>query len=124
MSPPLAPLVRLRWVAVALQVGLVVMGTTLPGESVPTAAAVGLVLVGAGSNAALQRISRDVPLGGRWTVSVLAFDLCLLTGLLAVAQGTSNPFTALYMVVVAIAASVLSEWATASAAAPNPPGSV
>lgn len=101
-------LVQLRWAAVATQAGLLALGTWngwLP--SVPVAA--GLVAAGAAWNVALHVASvrpATAPLKGLVGVTLLV-DVLLLTALLMVSGGPSNPFTAVYLVYVALAAVVL-----------------
>jgi two-component system, sensor histidine kinase RegB len=103
-SELLPSLVHLRWMAIGLQVSLVGAECALSGSSASVGWSAGLVALGAMSNLALGKVPprRDV------SAAVLALDLVLLTGLLAVTQGTANPFTALYVVYVAIGAAVLS----------------
>jgi two-component system sensor histidine kinase RegB len=101
-------LVRLRWAAVAVQTALLVLAAYngwLP--SVPVAA--GLVAAGATWNLALQLVNvRPVRFPLKGVVGVtLVVDVLLLTALLMVSGGPSNPFTAVYLVYVALAAVVL-----------------
>lgn len=99
----LPSLVHLRWLAIGLQVLLVAAECALSGASSSVGWSLALVAVGALSNLALHRW----PAHALVSAAVLLLDLVLLTGLLAVTQGTANPFTALYVVYVAIGASVL-----------------
>ena len=101
---PLKTLVRLRWLAVVCQL-LLVLATevTAPG-SVPFLPVSVLIAAVAGSNALLAT-RRDLSDAAAFTV--LGLDILGLTGLLALALGPSNPFTALYIVTVAIGTMVL-----------------
>jgi two-component system sensor histidine kinase RegB len=101
-------LVRLRWAAVATQTALLALGAWngwLPSIRV----AAGLVAIGAAWNLALHVASvrpAQAPLKGLVGVT-LVVDVLLLTALLMVSGGPSNPFTAIYLVYVALAAVVL-----------------
>nr|WP_211194170.1 ATP-binding protein [Pyxidicoccus fallax] len=101
-------LVRLRWHAAAGQALTVLVATRGLGLDLPVAPLLALVATTAVSNLLLAhwlaRASTVRPgvLGG-----VLAFDLLLLTGLLALSGGPANPFGMLYLVHVTLAALVL-----------------
>jgi two-component system, sensor histidine kinase RegB len=100
-------LVRLRWAAVATQTALLALGAWngwLPSIRV----AAGLVAIGAAWNLALHVASVRPPRPLKGVVGVtLVVDVLLLTALLMVSGGPSNPFTAVYLVYVALAAVVL-----------------
>ena len=101
-------LLRLRWGATVGQVVLILgvhFGLGLPLRLLPLGAT---IAVAAASNAALglwARRERPVPEGLVW--AVMALDLGVLTLLLDLSGGASNPFSALYLVHIALAAVVL-----------------
>lgn len=105
-------LVRLRWMALgaeAITVGFGLWGLGLP---IPVPAVTALLGVSAATNVALSRTTdaRAVP-------AAIVLDVGLLTGLLALTGGASNPFTSLYLVHVALAAVLLGPrwtWGTAA----------
>ena len=104
-------LLRLRWGALFGQLAVILgvhLGLGLPQRLGPLFAT---VAVGAASNAALglwtRRRERPIPEGLTW--AVMALDVVLLTVLLELSGGASNPFSALYLVHIALAAVVLRE---------------
>jgi len=101
-------LFRLRWVTVAGQViGILVGIWLIPGELrlVPLFS---LVAAGAVSNVFLAKRLRDPkPVPEVLPGLLLAMDSLLLTGLLYLSGGPSNPFTAIYLVQVTLAAVVM-----------------
>src|SRR6218665_342406 len=104
-------LLRLRWGALFGQLAVILgvhLGLGLPQRLGPLFAP---VAVGAASNAALglwtRRRERPIPEGLTW--AVMALDVVLLTVLLELSGGASNPFSALYLVHIALAAVVLRE---------------
>ncbi|MBI1949358.1 MAG: HAMP domain-containing histidine kinase [Deltaproteobacteria bacterium] len=101
-------LVRLRWGAVLAHLGMVVLLRWLLGEDTALGFAALLLAVNAASNVALglwlARGAREV---AAWVLpAVLLADVTTLTGLLFFTGGPMNPFTALYVVHVALAAVV------------------
>lgn len=108
--PHLRWLVRLRWGAVVAHLGMVLALRWLLGGDAGVYGAAVLLLVNGLSNVALQvwvnRARGPVP-GGVLPVVLIA-DVSTLTGLLFFTGGTMNPFTALYVVHVALAAVVCS----------------
>lgn len=97
-------LVRLRWAAVAGQLAAVTIADRALRLDVPLGSLLGLVAVGAVSNLVL--LAWRQPPG--WVVpALLVGDTLLLTALLALSGGPSNPFSALYLVHVALAAVTL-----------------
>jgi two-component system, sensor histidine kinase RegB len=104
-------LLRLRWGALLGQVGVILgvhFGLGLTQRLLPLLAT---VAVGTLSNAALwrwaRRRERPIPEPLPW--AVMALDVVLLTLLLELSGGASNPFSALYLVHIALAAVVLRE---------------
>lgn len=109
----LAWLMRLRWTAIVVELGAIVVarwGFSL--RDLPTAALLALVGVTAVTNLALPAVgARAGPGLPSLLGSVLVLDTLTLTALLALSGGPSNPFSVLYMVQVALAAVVLgSAW--------------
>jgi two-component system sensor histidine kinase RegB len=111
-------LVRLRWWAGAAEVAAVLLASVAIGVSLPVAPLLALAAMTLLSNLALsgwmrrgQRPATSGALGG-----FLVLDLCLLTGMLALSGGPSNPFSVLSLVYVALAAVLLSpRWAWGTA---------
>jgi len=101
-------LVGLRWITVAAQASAVVVSNQLlPGE-LPVAALLGMVGLEALSNLALMlRLRQPKPLHPALPGLVLGLDILLLTGLLYASGGAANPFTAIYLVHITLAAVVL-----------------
>lgn len=113
LTVPTAPsvglswLVRWRWL-VAASSGTAIMGAHLMGWTVQLAPLLGLTSLLVVSNIALSR--REVARAPS-VFAVLAFDTLLLTALLALSGGPTNPFSILYMVQTTLAAVVLgSRW--------------
>lgn len=103
-------LLRLRWGAEVGQALLVLVahfGLGLPQALGPLLTT---IFVGAASNGAVALWSRRAREVREWTVwAVLALDVVLLTVLLDLSGGPFNPFAALYLVHIALAAVVLRE---------------
>jgi two-component system, sensor histidine kinase RegB len=104
-------LVRLRWLAVAGQTIATGVAVGLLKLKLPLGAIESVILLTVVSNILLQlwtmRSEGTVP---PWLVpAVLILDVCLLTALLICSGGPSNPFSALYLVHVAMAVVTLDE---------------
>lgn len=99
-------LVRLRWGAVLAHLGMVVLLRWMLGRDAGLYGAAALLVVNALSNVILQAwISRERVQVPAWVLpAVLIADVTTLTGLLVFTGGPMNPFTALYVVHVALAA--------------------
>jgi len=105
-------LVRLRWAAVLAQgIGVAVAVQAL-GLALPLAPIASLIVLLAASNLVLGRwVAHERPAQPRVFGVVLALDVALLTALLWLTGGTSNPFTTVYLVYIALAAVTLgSRW--------------
>jgi two-component system sensor histidine kinase RegB len=102
-------LIRLRWIAVASEALLVLLVGRVSDIELPVAKLLALLAFAAMSNGLLAAWAR-----GRTNVkegvlaSALALDLALLTAMLYITGGPHNPFTALYLVHIALAPVVLS----------------
>lgn len=105
-------LVRLRWAAVLAQVTGVGVAVQVLGLLLPLGPIAVVIILLAVSNAALGWwVSRERPAEPRVLGLVLGFDVTLLTTLLWLTGGTSNPFTTVYLVYIALAAVTLgSRW--------------
>ena len=100
-------LVRVRNVASAAQIALVVTGFFALGVPRSWPLLVGLLALGAASNALLHRsIARKTPTEGAFALA-LVIDVLVLTALLHGTGGATNPFSVFYLVYVALAAIVL-----------------
>ena len=101
-------LLRLRWITVASQTAAILVSLRLlPGELAPLPL-LGLVALGALSNLFLQRrLRKPEALHPSLPGLVLGLDILLLTGLLYFSGGAANPFTAIYLVHVTLAAVVM-----------------
>ena len=99
-------LIRLRSVAVSLQaltVATMVSVLERPSLTVPLAVVLLMILVLANAGAA-WRLQQPRPLETYAVYNHLGLDVAVLTGFLAIAGGPDNPFTALYLIHVAMAA--------------------
>jgi two-component system sensor histidine kinase RegB len=106
--PNLAWLVRLRWMATLSQAVAVLVVRGLGGIELPAPWLLGVVLFTALTNLALWLWLRRGPHIEEWVLAaVMALDFILLTALLYLSGGPSNPFTVLYLVHIALAAVVL-----------------
>ncbi len=106
-------LLRMRWGATAGQ-GLTILGAGWGLDlALPFVPLLGLVLLGALSDVALTwRVRRGGPVSAAVLGGAMLFDVLLLTGLLALSGGASNPFNFLYLVAITLSAVVLpGRWA-------------
>ena len=103
----LAWLVRLRWLAISGQLGIVGLAVFVLRVSLPLPLVAGLISVTALSNLLLMAWLRTRNPSARALFGVLVLDVLTLTGLLLTAGGASNPFSVFYLVHVALAALLL-----------------
>ncbi len=103
-SASIAFLVKLRWVAVVAQLAVIVAVRYFLYAQLPVVPLLGLVATAIICNVILTRYGPTSSHPGWWLRSVLLLDTLLLTALLALAGGASNPFSVLYTVHVALAA--------------------
>jgi len=101
-------LLRLRWVMVAGQLSGILAGRWLLPEELRLVPLLTLVGLGLLSNVLLAlQLRRPGPVPELLPGLLLALDALLLTGLLYLSGGPSNPFTAIYLVQVTLAAVVM-----------------
>lgn len=104
----LAWLLRLRWITVIGQTAAVLVSARMLPDELPVLLLLGLVALGALSNLALMfRLRRPEPVQPALPGLVLGLDILLLTGLLYGSGGPANPFTAIYLVHITLAAVVM-----------------
>jgi two-component system sensor histidine kinase RegB len=106
-------LVRLRWVAAVGQLAMALLAVVGLHLALPLGGVLGLVAATAISNGALAwRLRRGRAPSEPGVAGILLVDVALLTALLALTGGPNNPFSALYLVHVTLAAVVLGpRWA-------------
>ncbi|RKH45738.1 ATP-binding protein [Corallococcus sicarius] len=96
-------LLRLRWGVLVGQAVLVAVAAWGLKLALPVTALVALLAVEALTNAAVRAgLSRAQPVAEAAIFGLMLWDTLVLTGLLALSGGTHNPFTALYLVNVAL----------------------
>jgi len=110
-------LIRLWWTTAAADALVVLMSLLLPSSTFPLGRVAPLVAASALGNAELARgtFSGRLRLGSL-AGSVLLLHVLLLTGLLELSGGPSNPFSVIYVVQIALAALTLGRrWAYVTA---------
>jgi two-component system sensor histidine kinase RegB len=106
--PNMAWLVRLRWMAAVSQALAVAVVSRWVDMSLSTRPLLLVVAVTMLTNIGLSLWLRRDPRIEEWMLAaVMALDFLLLTALLYLSGGPSNPFTVLYLVHIALAAVVL-----------------
>jgi two-component system, sensor histidine kinase RegB len=108
----LAWLERMRWGTVASSFVVLLVARFVLRIDVPVATLLGLLTFSAGTNVLLSVLIRRRALPQIVPAAVLAFDIALLTFVLRLSGGASNPFSALYIVYVTLGAVLLSARAT------------
>ncbi len=103
-SASLSFLVRLRWIATLSQFAVIVAVRYSLFAQLPIVPLLSLVAAAGISNVVLMKYGAASTHPGKWLRSVLLLDTVLLTALLALSGGASNPFSVLYTVHVALAA--------------------
>lgn len=104
----LAWLLGLRWITVAAQTAAILVGKFLLPDELSAWPLLGLVAFGAISNVVLLlRLQKPVPVPMALPGLVLGLDILILTGLLYGSGGAANPFTAIYLVHITLAAVVM-----------------
>ncbi len=102
-------LLRLRWGALAGQVGVIAVADSLLGVHLPLPPLLTIVAIGLASNAAGAVWMRRQPPVREWMIGCLmTLDFVLLTALLHYTGGPFNPFSSVYLVNIALAAVILS----------------
>ncbi len=105
-------LVRLRWGAIASELAAIAVARGLLGIELPLAPMLGVVSIGAASNVLLSRMKGD-HLAGAMATALLS-DVAALTALLYFGGGSSNPFSAVYLVYITLGAVLLAPRPTAA----------
>ena len=101
-------LVRLHWGAILVQTAAVLWVHAAGVVALPVGALLGLVGLEAAFNAGLHAwLRRRLAVSDRALAAVMLFDTGVLTALLHLSGGPFNPFSALYLVNVALAAILL-----------------
>jgi two-component system sensor histidine kinase RegB len=101
-------IVRLRWLAAAGQIAAIGVAWAVLGLELPVAWLLSVAGITLASNVLLALLRPRLGAApGPAVFAILALDVVLLTGLLALAGGPWNPFSVLYLVQVALAAVVL-----------------
>jgi len=101
-------LLKLRWAAAAGQALAVAFASLVFGIALPLAALGALVGLTVASNlAAHVALARGQGARDPHVAGLLVLDVAILTGLLALSGGPSNPFSVLYLIHVALAAVML-----------------
>lgn len=105
-------LLRLRWVGVAGQVATLLVAGLLIGLQLPWIPLLVIIGLTALSNGVLQHRSKKNAAEPEWLLAaIIGADVLLLTALIYFTGGASNPFTSLYLVLIALAAMSLdAEW--------------
>jgi len=101
-------LLRLRWITAVAQTAAILVAEHLLPEELHAGPLLALVAFGTLSNVALMlRLRRPEPVRPALPGLVLGLDVLLLTGLLYGSGGAANPFTAIYLVHITLAAVVM-----------------
>jgi len=109
-------LVQLHWAAIVGQVVVIAAATAWSGVTLPLPALALLIAFEIAVNLGLAMWARRGRVTERGIAAVMGADMVVLTVLLDLTGGVSNPFAALYLVYVALAAVLLpSRWAWALA---------
>ncbi len=101
-------LLKLRWGAIAAQLIVFLAGDRLMHVSLPILPMALIVLLALGTNVACTIWARRAKAVPEWTLfGLMALDCVLLTTLLYLTGGDSNPFAVLYLVNIALAGVLL-----------------
>ncbi|HEY4187694.1 MAG TPA: ATP-binding protein [Polyangia bacterium] len=100
-------LIRLRWSMVAGQLATILGVRFLLGLALPLAPLLTIVAIEAASNVLAAMLGRRRPARQAWMAALMACDVLMCTGLLFFTGGPSNPFSFLYLVQIALAATTL-----------------
>jgi two-component system sensor histidine kinase RegB len=100
-------LVQLHWWAILGQCVVVVAAEAITGIALPSTTLIALLVVEVVGNIALGAWASRVPVTDSAIAVVMLLDVVVLTVLLDLTGGVSNPFTTLYLVNVALGAVLL-----------------
>jgi two-component system sensor histidine kinase RegB len=104
-------LVQLHWWAILGQAVVILAADALTGIILPSTTLVGFLVVEVVGNVALGAWAARVRVTDAAIAAVMALDIVVLTVLLDLTGGASNPFATLYLVNIALAAVLLpSRW--------------
>lgn len=103
----LAWLTRLRWLAVVGQVSATLIAHLALGVKLPITLIFSIIATTLITNMMLAAMARRPARGGRAVAGVMVLDVLLLTAVLALTGGPSNPFCTLYIVHVVLAVVLL-----------------
>ncbi len=104
-------LVQLHWWAILGQAVVIVVADAITGIVLPSTTLVGFLVVELVGNVALGAWAARVRVTDAGIAAVMLLDIVVLTVLLDLTGGASNPFSTLYLVNVALAAVLLpSRW--------------
>lgn len=99
--------VRLRWATIGGQLFTVLSVRWGMGLPIPIVPLFGIIGLAAALNLGCLLAARRSPAREWWLVPVMAFDVVSFSGLLYFTGGPLNPFSFLYLVPIAIAATIL-----------------
>ncbi len=105
-------LVRMRWGAIASELAAIAVARAALGLELPLAPMLGVIALSAATNVVLARRPGE-RLPAAMTAALL-FDVAALTALLRWGGGSSNPFSAVYLVYVTLGAVLLAPRAVAA----------
>jgi len=100
-------LIRLRWSMVAGQLATILGVQWLLGMQLPLRPLLVIVALEAASNVGAAALGRRWQARQAWMAGVMACDVVMCTGLLFFTGGPANPFSFLYLVQIALAATTL-----------------
>lgn len=99
-------IVRLRYVAAAGQLATALLADQLPGIDLP----LGWIVIGPALVIASNLwLARQTLAASTAVAAIFALDTAVLTGLLALSGGPTNPFSLLYLVHITLAATILTK---------------
>lgn len=104
-------LVQLHWWAILGQAVVILSADAITGVAIPSTTLVGFLVVEVVGNVALGAWAARVRVTDAAIAAVMLLDILVLTVLLDLTGGASNPFSTLYLVNIALAAVLLpSRW--------------
>ncbi len=104
----LSRFVQVRWLCSLTQAGILVLGVLLDPD-LPWPVMAVLIGSGAASNLLLSKLSHPPRIP--WALGAILWDVVVLTALLALSGGPTNPFSVVYLIYITLAALVLNQGA-------------